>query len=205
MIKRIETYSIDSWGIGGSALNKQKSPLGQLRGASSRQSLESFRTGRTEGVWGHGPHFFWGVGYPRPILPNDLKLPHIMQAKERITMNNDNNRFYKTKPEDQNRANLLPIVITLCTTLLLSGWATINRDSRAIRSILKKENTLIEKILEERSASEVQQGILENDVLKKAEGHLVTSLNELLKANQAIQNNLLKDTEEKKEYVRNNR
>ena len=61
-------------GFGGEALNKQKSPLGQLLGEAQAQPEPDHAGVGPRGCGGRMPSLFWGVGYPRPILP-EPKMP----------------------------------------------------------------------------------------------------------------------------------
>lgn len=98
---------------------------------------------------------------------------------------------------DNFHKRAIPLLTTLTLTIqvLLTGCASINRKEETIDSILAKENVLIEKVKLERSQPEVEQGVSQNEGLKKAEAHLALALDELLKANEVIQMKLIKQNE----------
>lgn len=107
------------------------------------------------------------------------------------------------KSEFKNQTNrrpkrLSPILLTLLASghLLITACATTNRKQESIQIILEKEKTLIEAVKAERSQTDVQQAVEQSPAAKRAETHLLLSLEEILKANEVITNKLLKQNKE---------
>jgi hypothetical protein len=138
------------------------------------------------GVGAKQPHF-WGGRYHTPILPR-TKIP------KRPKLTNETNKgknMNKPKFSNSTRKLLtqLPLIIlmlALTLQMLLTGCASSPHRDNSIHAILAKENELIEKIKAERSEEDLQRAIEQNELLKKAEAHLLMSLDEILNANKVV-------------------
>lgn len=138
------------------------------------------------GVGAKQPHF-WGGRYHTPILPR-TKIP------KRSKLTNETNKgknMNKPKFSNSTRKLLiqLPLIIlmlALTLQMLLTGCASSPHRDNSIHTVLAKENELIEKIKAERSDENLRQAIEQNELLKKAEAHLLMSLDEILNANKVV-------------------
>ena len=146
------------------------------------------------GLWGVGakqPHF-WGGRYHTPILPR-TKIP------KRSKLTNETNKgknMNKPKFSNSTRKLLiqLPLIIlmlALTLQMLLTGCASSPHRDDSIHAVLAKEDELIEKIKAERSEESLRQVIEKNELLKKAEAHLMMSLDEILNANKVVTTKIL--------------
>jgi len=77
-------------------------------------------------------------------------------------------------------------MLALTLQMLLTGCASSPHRDDSIQAVLTKENELIEKIKAERSEESLRQAIEQNELLKKAEAHLLLSLEEILNANKVV-------------------
>jgi len=138
------------------------------------------------GVGAKQPHF-WGGRYHTPILPR-TKIP------KRPKLTNETNKgknMNKPKFSNSTRKLLiqLPLIIlmlALTLQMLLTGCASYPHRDDSIHTVLAKENELIEKIKAERSEESLRQAIAQNELLKKAEAHLLMGLDEILNANKVV-------------------
>ncbi|MGE0764529.1 MAG: hypothetical protein AB7N80_14735 [Bdellovibrionales bacterium] len=80
--------------------------------------------------------------------------------------------------------------------MLLTGCASSPHRDDSIHAILAKENELIEKLKAERSSETLRQLIEQNEHLKKAEAHLLMSLDEILNANKVVTTKIMKPTKQ---------
>lgn len=104
----------------------------------------------------------------------------------------NNTKFNKRHKSLINQMTPTFLMLGFVLQIFLSGCATANRKDESIHTILQKENVLIEKIKTERAQPEITQALETSDALKKAEVHLSLSLDEMLKANEAIKHKILK-------------
>lgn len=81
---------------------------------------------------------------------------------------------------------LIILMLALTLQMLLTGCASSPHKDDSIHAILTKENELIEKIKVERSSEILRQVIEQNEHLRKAEAHLLMSLEEILNANKVV-------------------
>ncbi len=138
------------------------------------------------GVGAKQPHF-WGGRYHTPILPR-TKIP------KRPKLTNETNKGKNmNKPKFSNSTRKLIIqlpltilMLALTLQMLLTGCASSSHRDNSIHAVLAKENELIEKIKAERSEESFRQVIEQNELLKKAEAHLLMSLDEILNANKVV-------------------
>lgn len=138
------------------------------------------------GVGAKQPHF-WGGRYHTPILPR-TKIP------KRPKLTNETNKgknMNKPKFSNSTRKLLIQlpfIILMLALTLqmLLTGCASSPHRDNSIHAVLAKENELIEKIKAERSEENLRQAVEQNELLKKAEAHLLMSLDVILNANKVV-------------------
>ena len=138
------------------------------------------------GVGAKQPHF-WGGRYHTPILPR-TKIP------KRSKLTNETNKgknMNKPKFSNSTRKLLiqLPLIIlmlALTLQMLLTGCASSPHRDDSIHAVLAKENKLIEKLKVERADENLRQAIQQNELLKKAEVHLLMSLDEILNANKVV-------------------
>ena len=83
-------------------------------------------------------------------------------------------------------------MLALTLQMLLTGCASSPHRDNSIKAILEEENELIEKIKAERSEETLRQVIEQNELLKKAESHLLMSLDEILNANKVVTTKIMK-------------
>lgn len=148
------------------------------------------------GVGAKQPHF-WGGRYHTPILPR-TKIP------KRSKLTNETNKgknMNKRKFSNSTRKLLIQlplIVLMLALTLqmLLTGCASSPHRDNSIHAVLAKENDLIEKLKVERSDENLRQAIEQNELLKKAEAHLLMSLDEILNANKVVTTKIINPTKQ---------
>lgn len=148
------------------------------------------------GVGAKQPHF-WGGRYHTPILPR-TKIP------KRPKLTNETNKgknMNKPKFSNSTRKLLiqLPLIIlmlALTLQILLTGCASSPHRDESIHAVLAKENELIEKIKVERSEESLRQAIEQNELLKKAEAHLLMSLDEILNANKVVTIKIMNSTKQ---------
>lgn len=194
------------WGFGGAALNKRKSPLGQLLGEALAKPESGHEGTGPRGCGGQKPSLFWGVyihalSCPNPKDPkNDHKQNEANERKimKHQTTENGTISIFKRLP-------LLIILLSSISPIWFTACASVNRKDDSIHAILEKENVLLEKLQAERAQPEVAQAISENESLKKAEAHLALGLEELMSANKAIQSKILKQTKEEVLYGKDQR
>lgn len=192
------------WGLGGVALNKQKSPLGRLLGEAQAWPESDTAGVGPRGCGGQRPSLFGGVYIHALSCPNQ-KCPKIDQRQ------NETNERKKMHHKTTNSGTIyifkrLPLLLLLMTSISpiwFTACASINRKDDSIHAILEKENVLIEKLQAERSQPEIAQAVSENDSLKKAEAHLSLGLAELKIANKTIQSKILKQTKKEVENGKN--
>jgi hypothetical protein len=103
-----------------------------------------------------------------------------MQQTKNKTTKSTNQKFNKP---------ILGITVVLFQ-LFNTGCATTATSDDAIRSVLIKENVLIEKLKLERRQPAVNQGLSQSETLKSSEEHLLTSLDEIYQANEMLANEL---------------
>ena len=103
----------------------------------------------------------------------------------------NNSKFNQHNKHVINQQISTFLMIGLSLQIFLSGCASNYRKDESIHTILQKENALIEKIKMERAQPEITQAVEASDALKKAETHLNLSLDEMLKANEAIRHKIL--------------
>ena len=101
-----------------------------------------------------------------------------------------------TNETNQIFIRAIPVLITsaLALQLLLTGCANINHREESIDTILAKENVLIEKVKLERAQPDVSKAVNQSESLRKAEGHLLMALDEILKANEVVTTKLTNQT-----------
>jgi hypothetical protein len=144
------------------------------------------------GVGAKQPHF-WGGRYHTPILPR-TKIP------KRPKLTNETNKGKNmSKPKFSNSTRkliiqlpLIILMLALTLQMLLTGCASSPHRDNSIKAILEEENELIEKIKAERSEETLRQVIEQNELLKKAESHLLMSLDEILNANKVVTTKIMK-------------
>lgn len=78
------------------------------------------------------------------------------------------------------------LMLALTLQMLLTGCASSPHRDNSIHAVLAKENELIKKIKAERSEESLRQAIEQNEILKKAEAHLLMGLDEILNANKVV-------------------
>ena len=86
---------------------------------------------------------------------------------------------------------LIILMLAITLQILLTGCASAPHRDDSIHAILAKENELIEKLKVERSEETLRQSIEQNEPLKKAEVHLMMSLDEILNANKVVTTKLM--------------
>lgn len=157
------------------------------------------------GVGAKQPHF-WGGRYHTPILPR-TKIP------KRSKLTNETNKgknMNKPKFSNSTRKLLIQlpfIILMLALTLqmLLTGCASSPHRDDSIHAVLAKENELIEKIKAERSEESLRQVIEQNELLKKAEAHLLMSLEEILNANKVVTTKIMNPNKQEAKNGKNER
>jgi hypothetical protein len=165
--------------------------------------------GKSQGVWGPKAIHLTGMCKHNPILtPNQNPKKHQkdkIKQKERKTMNKTQT---KTKHRNNQKA---PIILKIITTIallnLITACASNATKDESFEILLKKESALIEKVKLERAQAKVASAVEQNEILKSSEGHLLESLNALLKANEVMQMRFEKQTnkEVEREHIRFNR
>lgn len=90
---------------------------------------------------------------------------------------------------NDNKHKAQIILLTIMT--LLSACATSGQKGSFAYTILKKETELIDKIKVERSGADFKTEIEKNESLKRAEVHLMMSLNEIQRANEIVTQKLI--------------
>ena len=91
---------------------------------------------------------------------------------------------------------LIILMLALTLQILLAGCASSSHRDSSIHEVLAKENELIEKIKVERSEESLRQAIEQNELLKKAEAHLLMSLDEILNANKVVTTKIMNPTKQ---------
>jgi len=114
-------------------------------------------------------------------------------------------KFYQHHKYLMSQPLSIFLMLAIAFQMFLSGCASINRKEESIHTILQKENALIEKLKIERAQPEITQAVEANESLKKAEAHLNLSLDEMLKANETIKNQILKQQPKEVESGENER
>ena len=111
-------------------------------------------------------------------------------------------KFINATEQVLKRAGPILILGTMTLQILLTGCASINRKEETIDSILVRENVLIEKVKAERAQPEISQALASSEALKKAEGHLLMALDEIVRANEVVTRKLIKQNKEEVEIER---
>ena len=144
------------------------------------------------GVGARQPHF-WGGRYHTPILPR-TKVPKRSKLPNETNKGKNMNRPKFSNSTRKLLIQLPPIILMLALTfqMLLTGCASSPHRDESIHAVLAKENELIEKIKAERSEESLRQVIEQNEVLKKAEAHLLMSLDEIVNANKVVATKVMK-------------
>ena len=114
-------------------------------------------------------------------------------------------KFNNEQHKKQKGVPTTILIFAITIQALLTGCASFDRKDESIDAILVKENTLIQKVKLERAQPEVTESLQQSDALKKAEAHLVMSLDEIMRANNMMIAKLLKQTEMEVELERNQR
>lgn len=91
---------------------------------------------------------------------------------------------------------LIVLMLALTLQMLLTGCASSPHRDNSIHAVLAKENDLIEKLKVERSDENLRQAIEQNELLKKAEAHLLMSLDEILNANKVVTTKIINPTKQ---------
>ncbi len=114
----------------------------------------------------------------------------------------------KTKISTRHLINQLPnlfITIAITTQILLTGCASSQYKGDAVHAVLKKENELIEKLKAERSEENLQEALNQSEPLRRAEAHLLMSLDEVLKGNEVGTTKLNNQNKEEEKNGKNER
>jgi hypothetical protein len=94
----------------------------------------------------------------------------------------------KTKQLKKQKAPItLKIITTIALLNLITACVSNATKDESFENLLKKESALIEKVKLERAQAEVASAVDQNVILKTSEGHLLESLDALLKANEVMQ------------------
>jgi hypothetical protein len=148
---------------------------------------------------------FWGRWVPTPYLASEPNCPNYKQLK------NNNKQRGKMKTTNlitstHEVLKRLPTLITitaLAGQTILTGCASINQKEESIDAILAKQNVLIEKVKIERAQPEVSEKVSTDESLKKAEMHLLLSLDEIVKANETIKTRIINENRKDENYGQN--
>jgi hypothetical protein len=151
------------------------------------------------------PSLFLGRWVPTPYLASEQKCP---KYKQTTTNTNQRKNMKQTNLVTSTNEVLkrLPMLITitaLAGSTMLTACASTNQKEESIDVILGKQNVLIEKVKIERAQPELTQKVSADEGLKKAETHLLLSLDEITKANETIQMRIIKQNEEERNYGQN--
>ncbi len=122
-----------------------------------------------------------------PKYPKALKLNN--ETKQRKNMNTT-----KTKTSTRQLIPKLYFIITtvaITSQIFLTSCASAPHRDNSINAILQKENELLEKLKAERSSENLRQAVEQSETLKRAEMHLLISLDEILKANELVTSKLI--------------
>jgi hypothetical protein len=166
------------------------------------QELKGCTAGKSQGVWGPKAIHLTGsasttLSCLRTKIPKSTKKSKIKQ-KERNTMNKTQN---KTKQLKKQKAPItLKIITTMALLNIITACASNATKDESFENLLRKESTLIEKVKLERAQAEVATAVDQNVILKTSEGHLLESLNALLKANEIMQMRFQKQTQREVEH-----
>lgn len=91
---------------------------------------------------------------------------------------------------------LIILMLALTFQMLITGCASSPHRDNSTNAILEKENELIEKIKAERSEETLRQVIEQNELLRKAEAHLLMGLDEILNANKVVTTKIMNPTKQ---------